>query len=86
MDINTIAILLGCVATIIGIMTPILKLTTSITTLDVTMKNLIDNNNKIKEEQHENNKLVNCKLENHDNKINDCDKRIYTLENWKESL
>lgn len=86
MEDNIIMIILGFAVTLIAIMTPLIRLNTSITTLNVTMEMLSDSVKQIKVEQDEKIKNHDCVLIEHGKLINDCDKRIYSLESWKETL
>jgi uncharacterized protein YoxC len=69
MDNNTIIVLVGFIATLIAVITPIIKLNSSITRLNVTMENLDKNVVGMKEVQKE-----------QDGKIQDHEKRIFALE------
>lgn len=61
--------LLGFIGTLIAVMTPIIRLNTSITRLNVTMENIGEDNKEIKVLV----KDVSCRVDTHD-------KRIFVLE------
>lgn len=72
MENNTIIILSGFIVTLIAIISPIIKLNTSITRLNVTMENLDKNVVGVKEEQKE----QGCKIQDHETRLQMLEKGV----------
>lgn len=72
MDNNTIIILSGFIVTLIAIISPIIKLNTSITRLNVTMENLDKNVVGVKEDQKE----QGCKIQDHEIRLKILEKGV----------